>query len=49
MESGVATRPITDWEAYPKQIARLHNMRTSFLMRPIISRAKSAPKKIVIL
>lgn len=46
MESGVATRPITDWEAY-RQHLRQFNVRTSFLMRPIISRAKSAPKKIV--
>lgn len=46
METGVATRPITDWDAYQSKL-RQHNMRTNFLMRPIISRAKAAPKKIV--
>lgn len=46
METGVATRPITDWDAYKDRL-RGFNIRTSFLMRPIITRAKAAPKRIV--
>ncbi len=46
METGVATRPITDWDAYRARL-RQFNVRTSFLMRPIIARAQAAPKKIV--
>jgi malate dehydrogenase (oxaloacetate-decarboxylating)(NADP+) len=46
MESGVATRPITDFEAYRNHL-RGFNIRTSFLMRPIVARAKSDPKRIV--
>lgn len=46
MESGVATRPITDWDAYREKL-RQFNIRTGMLMRPIISRAKSSMKKIV--
>ncbi len=46
MESGVATRPITDFEAYRHKL-RGFTVRTSFLMRPIIARAQASPKKIV--
>jgi malate dehydrogenase (oxaloacetate-decarboxylating)(NADP+) len=46
METGVATRPITDWDAYRERL-RGFNIRTSFMMRPVIDRAKTAPKRIV--
>lgn len=46
MESGVALRPITDWESYKDQlIERLG--AGSKLMRLVTSRAKSDPKKVV--
>jgi malate dehydrogenase (oxaloacetate-decarboxylating)(NADP+) len=46
MESGVALRPITDWEAYKDQL--IERLGTgSKLMRLITSRAKTDPKKVV--
>ncbi|HKU85599.1 MAG TPA: NADP-dependent malic enzyme, partial [Casimicrobiaceae bacterium] len=46
MESGVATRPIDDFDAYR---ARLTNFvwHSGLLMKPIFSAAKQAPKRIV--
>jgi malate dehydrogenase (oxaloacetate-decarboxylating)(NADP+) len=46
MESGVATRPIEDFDAYR---ARLTNFvwHSGLLMKPIFSAAKLAPKRIV--
>lgn len=46
MDSGVATRPITDFEAYRD---RLQNFvyRSGFFMRPIMDRAKCSNKKLV--
>ena len=46
MESGVATRPIEDFDAYR---ARLTNFvwHSGLLMKPIFSAAKQAPKRIV--
>ncbi len=46
MESGVATKPIDDMRAY---IDRLNDFvyRSRSLMRPIIEKAKRAPKKLV--
>jgi malate dehydrogenase (oxaloacetate-decarboxylating)(NADP+) len=46
MESGVATRPITDCDAYKKRLESFSN-RTSMVMRPIIEIAKKSPKKII--
>ena len=46
MESGVAARPIKDWDAYREKLQQT-NARTSMVMRPIFSYAKNAPKKIV--
>ncbi len=46
MDSGVATRPIKDWDAYKE---RLHgfNVKTSLVMRPLFSKAQSDPKRVV--
>lgn len=46
MESGVATRPITDFEAY-KQKLRQFYIRSQLVMQPIVERAKENPKRIV--
>jgi len=44
--SGVATRPITDIEAYREELARRFST-TGMLMRPVFGAAKAAPKKRV--
>ena len=41
-ESGVATRPIADMEAYKEQLSRFV-FQTGILMRPVISAAKAVP------
>ena len=41
-DSGVATRPITDMEAYKESLAR-YVYQTGMLMRPVFSAAKSVP------
>ncbi|KAB2901734.1 MAG: NADP-dependent malic enzyme [Burkholderiaceae bacterium] len=41
-ESGVATRPITDMEAYKENLSRFV-YQTGILMRPVINAAKSLP------
>ncbi len=46
MESGVATRPITDFEAYKNKLRQFY-IRSQLVMNPIIERAKEAPKRIV--
>ncbi len=46
VEDGVATRPITDFDAYREKL-REHSYRTQLVMRPIFSRARTAPKRIV--
>jgi malate dehydrogenase (oxaloacetate-decarboxylating)(NADP+) len=46
METGVATRPIADMEAYVDQLSGLV-YRTRSVMRPIIDKAKRAPKRLV--
>src|SRR5205809_2103894 len=46
MESGVATRPIEDFEAYRAKLTRFV-YHTGLLMRPIFDTAKKAPKRIV--
>ena len=46
METGVATRPLKDIEAY-KQTLSEFVYRSSFIMKPIFSRAKSAPLRLV--
>ena len=46
MESGVATRPIADLEAYRASLGRFI-YRTGFVMRPMFERAKERPSRIV--
>ncbi len=45
-ESGVATRPIADLEAYRQSLARFIG-HTSMFMRPVFMAARAAPKRIV--
>ncbi|AHF02980.1 malic enzyme [Marichromatium purpuratum 984] len=46
MESGVATRPIVDLEAYRRDLhARSH--RTGIAMKPVFDQARIAPKRVV--
>lgn len=46
MESGVATRPITDFDAYHQRLSEfVYN--SAFLMKPIYASAKADPKRIV--
>jgi malate dehydrogenase (oxaloacetate-decarboxylating)(NADP+) len=47
MESGVATRPIKDWEAYRTQLEQFVYHSGNF-MKPIFSTAKRAAKKRVV-
>ncbi|PKO58622.1 MAG: NADP-dependent malic enzyme, partial [Betaproteobacteria bacterium HGW-Betaproteobacteria-19] len=46
MASGVATRPITDWDAYR---AQLNNFvwHSGLIMKPVFAAAKAAPKRII--
>ena len=46
MASGVATRPITDWEAYRTQ---LNNFvwQSGLIMKPVFAAARKAPKRII--
>lgn len=46
MESGVATRPITDWDAYSQ---KLNNFvwQMGLIIKPVFEAAKRAPKRIV--
>lgn len=46
METGVATRPIRDWESYRAKLTQ-HFYRTEGLMRPLFAKAKSDLKRIV--
>ncbi|MBL8483860.1 MAG: NADP-dependent malic enzyme, partial [Rhodocyclaceae bacterium] len=46
MESGVATRPITDFEAYRQQMSNLV-YQSGLIMKPVFSAAKSRPKRII--
>jgi malate dehydrogenase (oxaloacetate-decarboxylating)(NADP+) len=46
-ESGVATRPITDYEAYRQQLTRFV-YQTGMIMRPVFAAAKSAqPRRVI--
>ncbi len=46
MDSGVATRPIADFDQY---IERLNGFvfRSGFIMKPVFAQAKTAPKRVV--
>ncbi len=46
MESGVATRPITDFEAYKNKLRQFF-IRSQLVMRPIYTRARENPKRVV--
>ena len=46
MDSGVATRPIADFEAYHDRLNRFV-FRSGLVMKPIISQARSNPKRVV--
>jgi malate dehydrogenase (oxaloacetate-decarboxylating)(NADP+) len=46
METGVATRPIADLDAYRRSLAR-YAYRTSEVMGPVLERAKQSPKRVV--
>jgi malate dehydrogenase (oxaloacetate-decarboxylating)(NADP+) len=46
MDSGVATRPITDFDAYHQRLLQFV-YHTGLLMKPIFQTAKMAPKRIV--
>ncbi len=46
MDSGIATRPIADFDAYHQRLSEfVYN--SAFLMKPIFARAKADPKRIV--
>jgi malate dehydrogenase (oxaloacetate-decarboxylating)(NADP+) len=45
-ESGVATRPITDYEAYRQQLSRFV-YQTGMFMRPVFAAAKAQPARVV--
>ena len=46
MESGVATRPIADLDAYAETLMRFV-FRSGFVMRQIFAAAKQAPKRVI--
>ena len=46
MDSGVATRPITDFDAYRERLLQFV-YHSGLLMKPIFSAAKKAPKRII--
>jgi malate dehydrogenase (oxaloacetate-decarboxylating)(NADP+) len=46
MESGVATRPIADLDAYAETLMRFV-FRSGFVMRQIFAAAKTAPKRVI--
>jgi malate dehydrogenase (oxaloacetate-decarboxylating)(NADP+) len=46
MDSGVARRPITDFEAYQDRLNRFV-FRSGFLMSPVFSRARAAPRRVI--
>ncbi|WP_340119956.1 NADP-dependent malic enzyme [Pelagibius sp. 7325] len=46
MDSGVATRPIEDFEAYRQNLQRFV-FRSGLIMKPIFQRAKEEPKRVI--
>src|SRR5215207_2080796 len=46
MESGVASRPLADLEAYAESLGRFV-FRSGFIMKPLFSQAKAAPKRVI--
>jgi len=45
MESGVATRPIEDFDAYREKLRQFHT-QSNLVMRPIFSKARKEPKRV---
>ncbi|OHC83667.1 MAG: malic enzyme [Rhodospirillales bacterium RIFCSPLOWO2_12_FULL_67_15] len=45
MDSGVATRPIADFDAYREQLGRFV-FRSGMLMKPVFERARLTPKRV---
>ncbi|MCC0056478.1 MAG: NADP-dependent malic enzyme [Rhodobiaceae bacterium] len=46
MESGLAARPIRDFDAYDEELSRFV-FRSGMLMKPVFSRAKAEPKRVI--
>ncbi|MCA2997767.1 MAG: NADP-dependent malic enzyme [Rhodocyclaceae bacterium] len=46
MQSGVATSPITDWEAYHQRLDQFV-YHSGLIMKPVFTKAKQNPKRIV--
>jgi malate dehydrogenase (oxaloacetate-decarboxylating)(NADP+) len=46
MESGVATRPIKDWNAYHEQLMQFV-YQSGLIMRPVFAAAKADPKRVI--
>jgi malate dehydrogenase (oxaloacetate-decarboxylating)(NADP+) len=46
MDSGVATRPIADFDAYRESLGHVV-FRSALVMRPLFNRAKRAPQRII--
>jgi malate dehydrogenase (oxaloacetate-decarboxylating)(NADP+) len=46
MESGVATRPITDFKAYRQRLIQFV-FQTGFLMKPVFTQAKESPRRVI--
>jgi malate dehydrogenase (oxaloacetate-decarboxylating)(NADP+) len=46
MDSGIATRPITDLAAYRERLSQFV-FRTGLLMKPVFDRARAEPKRVV--
>ncbi len=45
METGVATRPIEDWESYKNKLTQFF-YQSDAMMRPVFAKARTNPKKI---
>ena len=46
MDSGVARKPITDFEAYDETLSRFV-FRSGFIMKPLMQAAKNNPKRVI--
>jgi malate dehydrogenase (oxaloacetate-decarboxylating)(NADP+) len=46
MDSGVATRPIADFDAYRQQLTNFV-YHSGFVMKPVFDKAKQAPKRVI--
>ncbi|MDP2372901.1 NADP-dependent malic enzyme [Reyranella sp.] len=46
MDSGVATRPIADFEAYRQELSQFV-FKSGLVMRPVFEQARNAPKRVI--